>query len=700
MIASVDQGRGGGRREDAPLLTGRGRFVDDLAPPGCLVTAVLRTDQAMIGLTSPDTSDAMEMPGVRLVLTGADFAGCGKAAINPFLPMDPPTPFEPLVSSRAWAVGQPVAAVVAETLNQALDALETLVPDTEPADFDREHPIATEQWSTGREGAATRGVSVVTRWPVAAPTALEPRAVLAIPDGDRLTVHVTSQSVHRVRDNLATILSIDPEKLRVVATDVGGSFGAKASITPEDVVVAEAARRLQCPVKWTATRQEEMQGGALGRGAELLGTLFLDAEGAPVAVSADLRFPLGAWMPFSALVPMRNAGRILPGPYAIEDVDIAGAVRLGPTSAIGIYRGAGRPEAALLLERLMDLAARDQDVDPLEYRRRHVLPAFSTPLRTPTGEMLDSGDYPGLLDALALKGDYIGRRAAVAERRRSGEVVGLGIALYIEPCGVGHETATLTAFPDGTFLLASGSSAQGQGRETAYARIAAEVLGCSADRVIVRHGDTETCPDGVGAFASRGTAIGGSAVLSAAREMAERLSRFGGVLPAEGSTVHVRYEPEGEAWASGACLAQIRIDAETGVPAVEDIVWIDDAGVVIDPVLVEGQLLGGLAQGLGTAMMEGMIYDEDGQLLSGSLMDYAVPRAADMPPVRIDHLHTATEANALGAKGVGEAGCIGVPAAIGNAVMDALAPYGVRHLDFPFTSEKLWRAMNGSAQGA
>jgi carbon-monoxide dehydrogenase large subunit len=391
------------------------------------------------------------------------------------------------------------------------------------------------------------------------------------------------------------------------------------------------------------------------------------------------------------VVPARNALRILPGPYRIDHFDITSRATLSNAAAVGIYRGAGRPEAAILLERLVDQAAAQAGIDPLELRLRNVWQRDELPRDLPHGQRLDSADLPALLQRAAAVFDYAGRRAAQAAARARGEVLGLGRALYVEPCGQGGESVRLTALADGTYELATGATAQGQGRETAYAQIAAEALGCASAQVRVLHGDTARCPEGIGALASRSTAIGGSAIVHAARELKAQLAQ-GATLPC---TVSLFHTVAHEAWASGCVMVQMAIDRDTGAPRIDALAWVDDAGRVVHHALVKGQLLGGLAQGIGQALMERLVYDDSGQLITGSLMDYALPRADDMPRhIALESLCTPSAANTLGAKGVGEAGCIGVPAALLNAAHDALRPFGAQDLHFPLTAERLWRAMS------
>ena len=733
-------GRSLRRVEDDRLLRGEGRFVDDIAPQGCLHLEVLRSPYATGTITELATDAARAAPGVVAVLTGADLDGFGHASVNPLVKGLKPPLFPVLPKTEVLATGQPVAVVVAETLGEARDAaqlIELVVenPDLGAASREARQAFA-QRWRVGDVEAAFAATAAVVEITIQharlAPSPLEPRAALAAPDeAGGLTVHLSTQTPHRARADLARILRLDPSRIRVVAPDVGGAFGGKASIYPEEVLVALAALRLGRPVKWCATRSEEFLSATHARAGTLKGTLAVAGDGRFLALKAEVAFPLGHWMPFSGAVPARNAARILPGPYRIGAVDIAMSGHVTDTAPLGIYRGAGRPEAAMLMERLADEAARALALDPADLRRVNLWPPNALPARTPTGEMLDAGDYPGLLDAACASGRDDELRVERDRRRAQGEVFGIGLAVYVEPCGQGWESASVKLASDGRVIAATGSTAQGQGRETAFAQILADALGLSPDRVVIRHGDTAHTPDGIGALASRSTAIGGSALFEAAEEfrtkaraLAARLlqtspdcvawdddgfftlgmprgprltwaalaSHGGGKLKAA-----VRFEAPGEAWAAGACLAAVSIDRDTGEPTVERLVFVDDAGVVVNPMLVEGQLLGGLAQGLGEAFMEQIVYDESGQLVTGSFMDYRMPRAADIPPVIMAKHSTPSVMNPLGAKGVGEAGCIGIPAAIVNAVVDALSPFGVTHLDMPLTGAKIWTAMR--AQG-
>ncbi|MFN3936550.1 MAG: xanthine dehydrogenase family protein molybdopterin-binding subunit [Gemmobacter sp.] len=721
MDTSIDRGwigRAMRRREDARLLVGQGRFVADLAPPGALVLEILRSPYPAGRIVMLDIGAAAEAPGVVLVLTGGDLSDLGAASVNPLLPGARVRPMQPLATGQVAALGQAVVAVVADTAAAARDALDLVELEVEEEPL--EEQVAVQHARGGAAGAAP-AIVVEARIDHArlAPLALEPRAALADWDGRRLTCHLSTQTPHRCRDDLAAMLHLDPAAVRVVAPDVGGAFGGKASLMPEDVLCAVAAMRLGRPVRWTATRSDEFQAATQGRGATTTGRLALDGDGRILSVEAQMRFPLGHWMPYSALAPVSNGSRILPGPYAAGAVRTEVAAVLGDGAAVNIYRGAGRPEAAMLMERLIDRAAMARGEDPLACRRRNL----RRPSDRPDAGGPCSGNYPALLDHLERASDYATRRRSVIARRTAGAHCGLGIALYVEPCGQGWEFAALRVGRDGRAVLHSGASTQGQGRETALAQVAADALGLVPGDVTVVTGDTDAVAEGIGALASRSTAIGASAVLAAAEALVEAVRAeaavhlntapdavavgSGGLAAPHGARIGwgdlaarlgrdltgtARYEAPAEAWAAGAVLAEVTIDPDTGAVGVEEIVWVDDAGTVVNPMLVEGQLIGGAAQGIGAALMERIVY-LDGQLLTGSLMDYAVPRAADMPPIRLVKAPTPTPANRLGARGVGEAGCIGVPAAILNAVMDALPP-GTPDLPLPLTPERVWRALN------
>lgn len=709
------------RVEDRALLTGRGRFADDIRIAGCLHAAFVRSPKGPGRIAGSDTADAAALAGVVRIFTGADLAGLGRTTVNPLMPELRPLPPEPLATGTVAAAGQPVALVVAGTAAAALDAAEAVGVGIEalPAAGDPaagESAVrARERWRMSAPDAETRNAAaqagVSLRQPLLAPAALEPRGLVAdaATEPGRLTVWLGSQSPHRAREELAAVLGMDPALIRVIAPDVGGAFGMKASLYPEDIAVAFAARSLGRCVKWIATRSEDFLAATQGRGQSVEASLSAAADGTLLHLDAAVRAPLGSWMPYSAVVPARNAGRILPGPYRVGSVDIEAAGAATPGAAVGIYRGAGRPEAALAMELLIERLADALDLPPEEVRRRNFVAASDMPWTTPTGQRLDSGDYRAAYDRAAA---LLAEASPAEPAADDGLLRGSATIAYIEPSGLGWETARLTLGAGGGITAATGSTAQGQGRTTAVQQIVGGRLGIEPGSVAVLHGDSRAPATAIGALASRSTPIGGSALVEACdglrRQAEERLGRPVGARPdwpaiarqTGGLETDATYTAAGEAWGYGAVGCTVAIDPETGAPAVERLVWVDDAGTVVNPLLAEGQLLGGIAQGVGEAVLERIVYDEDGQLLTGSFMDYGLPRAADMPPVTLERTETPSPANLLGAKGIGEAGAIGAPAAIACAVMAALRPLGVKHLDMPYTPAHIWQAIRDARTDA
>ena len=697
------------RIEDARMLRGQGGFVANQVLPQMAHAVFVRSPHAHAHAQILDIQieDARAQPGVLAVLVPADFAALGQPKVNALLPEMRLPNAALLPPDRVLAVGAPVVLVLAETLHEAQAAADLVWIEYQDlpvvADFDATAAPLYPQMAAGnralhcevKTGAMPDGpaaASVQLELPRVAASPLEPRAALMQWHADEqgLRAWLSTQTPSRAREDLAAALGLAQEQVRVVATDVGGAFGGKASVFAEDLMLALAACRPELqgrPLRWLASRGEDLLAGTHGRASKLRGQLWVDATGRIEALDADLQFALGHWLPFSVAAPLRNTSRILPGPYRVTALRLQAEGWISNAAAVGIYRGAGRPEACILMERLVDEAARARGLDPLDLRLANVWAADELPRTLPSGVWLDRCDPRALLERAAELFDYRARRQRQHAAVAAGKLVGLGIALYVEPCGQGGESARLTALSDGDYVLATGSTAQGQGRETAFARIAAQALGCAPEAITALHGDTARCPAGIGALASRSTAIGGSAILGAVEQLQQRL-REGAALPC---TVELFHQAANEAWASGCVMLELEIVRETGTLNIGELVWVDDAGVIVHPELVRGQLIGGLAQGLGQALMEQIVYDDNGQLLTGSLMDYALPRAEDMPlNVRIDSLPTRSAANTLGAKGVGEAGCIGIPAALLNAAHDSL---GVRQLDFPLTPARLWRAM-------
>ncbi len=749
------------RSEDRPLLTGRGRFVDDLSVPGMIHLVLVRSPHAHARIGAIDLEAARQAPGVVAVVTAADLGPFGPIAIMRPVP-NMIIPEHPLLASGVVrAQGVPVVAVLAESAYEAADAAERVAIEYEPlgavADPDealapgtpavveasRDNRSLAIAWRHGDPDAAFRSaahrVTLTVEQQRLAGVPMEPRGMLARWDEatGELTMWTSTQAPFRIRAELARMLGLGEARVRVIAPDVGGGFGVKGGPYREEILVAWLARRLGRPVKWISTRAEDLLTTQHGRGARATGELALDADGRITALRGRIRVPLGSSLACTVVSTPRNHARCLPGAYLLESVDVESIGAFTTTPSIGAYRGAGRPEAAFLIERLVDEAARALAMDPAELRRRNLIPGNRFPFRTATGQVYDSGDYVGLLDRTLAAAGYAALRREQAERRARGEIVGIGLAVYIEPSGLGWESGLVRIEQTGAALAVTGSTSQGQGHETTFAQIVADELCVRPEAVTVRHGDTHGAPQGVGTFGSRSVALGGSALALAARDVREKARRLAaslleaapgdvmavdggfGVLGAPGRVVTWArvaelahrggalppgeepgleatrfFDPEAEIWSAGAVVATVRIDRETGAVVAERLVWVDDAGTIVNPLLADAQLEGSLAQGWGQAMMEAVVLDSSGHVLTGTLMDYAVPRAEDVPPAAILHAHSPSPLNPLGAKGLGEAGTIGIPPAVVNAVVDALSPFGVSHLDMPLTPEKIWRALS------
>ena len=478
----------------------------------------VRSSHARARLVALDLRAARAGQGVVAVLGPDDLAGRLMPPINPLVAglQAPACPL--LAQGQVDWLGQPIAVVLATSARAARDAAEQVSVDYEPAPVHLDSspgitPVAQIRHQAGIAATATPALRVRMshQQPRVIAMSLEPRAMLAEwnADSGTLTVWLATQAPSRARADIAGLLDLPLSHVRVIAPDVGGAFGAKASVSPEELVIAFAARSLEAAVKWESSRSEEFVSAPHGRGARLEGELWLDEAGRFLHLQARLHFPLGAWLPFSAVVPARNAARILPGPYRVASIDIAAEAGMSNAAAVNIYRGAGRPEAALLMERLVEMAARRAGIDPVQLRRRNLIAAEAMPYKTPTGECFDAGDYGQALERACARFGYEHERREQARRRAAGELLGIGIALYVEPCGQGWESARVTLQVDGRVRVASGSAGQGQGHETSFALIAAEALGCDVALVSVEQGDTGVCPEGIGALASRSTAIGG-----------------------------------------------------------------------------------------------------------------------------------------------------------------------------------------------
>ena len=691
------------RREDDRLLRGRGRYLDDLAIAGAVDVAFVRSPHASArvrGVRVPD-----EAPGLVAVLVAGDLDGlAGPLPIQPVEGAELADAPQPLLArDEVRYAGQPVAAVVAESRALAEDAADLVEVDYEPLEPVLDAGSAPERLLhfTGREGDAESAFAaaahVVRRTyeiprVIAAP--MENRGIVADwdPDGERLTAWISAQDPHRPLAQLAHALSLRPEAIHVIVPDVGGAFGSKGALAPEEVVAAAAAMRLGRPVRWIEDRLENLVVGYQGRGMRGDVALALDAGGRLLAVRARLVADLGAYLQPSGGIPPHTTAMLMAGVYdvPVADVELVGArTNKVPT---GPYRGAGRPEAAFLLERTIDEAARELGLAPAALRRRNLVRRF--PHRSPLGWSYDSGDYERCLDrALEL----------VADAREPGSspsiAVGTGVAMYVERGGGLWETAEVVVEPSGRVVIASGSNPHGQGHDTTFAQIAADRLGVGLDDIVLRFGDSDVVPRGIGTFASRSVAMGGSAIAVAADEIVERAREIAGgdrslsladvAARAGGLSASARFSSD-LVFSSGAYAAVVEIERATGVLRVRRIVAVDDAGHIINPLLAEGQVLGGTIQGLGTVTSEEAALDAAGRPLGTSLLAYSLLTAAEQPPIVTDFVTSPSPRNPLGAKGIGEGGAIGTPAAIGNAVADAL---GGRHVDPPYTAEKLWRAL-------
>ncbi|MBI3457468.1 MAG: xanthine dehydrogenase family protein molybdopterin-binding subunit [Candidatus Rokubacteria bacterium] len=764
MTTETQVGRPIRRKEDLGLLTGRDPYVADLRIPDALHLAVVRSPHAHAEIRRIRTDAARRAPGVVGVFTGADLnAELGEIPMiigaESFAEVHQEGR-RPLAEGRVRHVGEPVAVVVAESAYAAHDAADLVAVEYAPlpAVTDPEAALAPGaprlyehltsnlgvRWARGRGDveAALRTAPVTIEARLAnqrlMAVALEPRGVAAQYDAQsgQLTVWGSTQTPHWLRDNVAQHLKLPPERVRVIAPRVGGGFGAKIALYPEDLIVPWLARRLGRPVRWSASRREDFLATSHGRDVVARIRLAADRSGRILALDARIIGNLGYCLFSDGPILPVLCGQMITGCY---DIPAARAEVLGVftnTMGTAAYRGAGRPEAAYFIERMIHRLAAELGMDPVDLRRRNFIPPSAFPYEAPMGPSFDSGNYAGALEALLKHADYPGLRAEQARARAAGRLVGIGLASYVEMCGfVDEETSDVVVGPDGKVTVLTGSSPHGQGHETSFAQIVADELQVPVEDVTIVHGDTAVIRKGSGTYGSRSIARGGmAAVLNArlvrdkARHIAAHLleARVEDVV-LEGGLFHVRGVPgrrvawpdvaraahhgprpaglepglearqdfvgEGLLYPFGAHLAVVEVDPDTGVVHVRRYVTVDDSGVIVNPLLAAGQVHGGLAQGIGQALWEAGRYDPDGQLLSGSLMDYAIPKADDLPSFETGHTATPSPRTALGVKGIGESATIGSTPTIANAVLDALAPLGIRHLDIPLTPETIWRAI-------
>jgi carbon-monoxide dehydrogenase large subunit len=721
------------RREDARVLRGQTRYLDDIELPRLAHVAFVRSPHAHAAITELRAPEAA--PGVLRVLTAEDLEG----RVQPF-PVMPlagaelaPEPHPILPREEVRYVGQPVALVVAESRALAEDAAELVEVEYEPLDAivepaDSDFELVRWSQRSGDVDGVFASASHVVRGRYALPrlvaAPIECRGCVAEhdPGRDLLTVWVSAQETHRPLAQLAHILRRPEDTIRVIVPDVGGAFGGKGVIAPEVAAVAVAAIDLGVPLKWAEDRLENFLAAYQGRGIEGELELALDADGRMLALRARLRADLGAYLLTTTAIPPHTAATLITGCYDIPaaEVTLVGARTHKPPT--GPYRGAGRPDAAYMIERLVDDAARALGVDRVELRRRNLIRSF--PHRTPLGLSYDSGDYERCLDLAVELGRLDEGRAGDPDR-----VCGTGVALFVERAGGQWESADVEMLASGRVVVRSSASPHGQGHETTFAQIAADRLGVGMDDIVLRFGDSAEVPPGVGTFGSRSTAMAGSAIVVAIDRLIERGRRLAahllsadidevvwadGRVSARGQTLSLSelaraaYEPARMApgmdvglrasatfqselvFSSGAYGAVVEIERSTGRLHVLRVAAVDDAGTVINPLLAHGQVIGAAVQGLGECLVEEAIYDDSGQARSASLMDYSLLTAAEIPPILTAEVTSPSPLNPLGAKGVGEAGAIGTLPAVANAVVDALRG---RHLDPPFADEKLWRAL-------
>ncbi|MDB5371382.1 MAG: coxL [Belnapia sp.] len=771
------------RKEDLRFLSGRGQYTDDINRPGQAYASILRSPHAHATIRGIDIAAAQAMPGVVAVFTGADMPDlggipCGWQIHNKDgSPMA--EPMHPVLAvGKARFVGDAVAVVVAETKAQARDASEAIVVDyavlpavsTVTAAIAAGAPTVHDavagnlcyDWHIGdkaiNEAAFATAAKVVEFELVnnrLVPNAMEPRA--AIGDFDRTTdeytLFTTSQNPHVIRLLMgAFVLHLPEHKLRVVAPDVGGGFGSKIFHYAEEAIVTWAAGKLARPVKWTAERTESFMSDAHGRDHVTKARLALDNDGKFLALHVQTLANMGAYLStFATSVPTYLYATLLAGVYTTPSIYAEVKAIFTNTVPVDAYRGAGRPEATFLIERLVDVAARETGIDRIAIRRRNFIPADAFPYQTPVALQYDSGDYQTTLDAALETAGWASFESRRAEAAKRGKLRGIGISTYVEACGIApsavvgalgaraglYEVGTIRVHPTGSVTVLTGTHSHGQGHETTLAQLVTDRLGVPLAQVDVVHGDTAKIPFGMGTYGSRSLAVGGSAMVKAmdkivakARRIAAHLMEASvddvefdrGTFRVAGTdktkawaeiclTAYVPhnypieelepgldetafYDPKNFTYPGGAHICEVEIEPETGQVSVVNFTAVDDVGRVINPMIVEGQVQGGVCQGIGQALLEACVYDAEGQLVSGSFMDYQMPRADDLPMVSVATHVTLCTHNPLGVKGCGEVGAIGSPPAVINAVVDALRDYGVRHIEMPATPAKIWGIIN------
>ncbi len=747
------------RLEDPNLVQGRDAYVNDVRLDGALFLAFTRSPHAHAGIGRIDTSAAKKISGVVAVLTGADInaeVGVIHTPIGPemFASMNRQG-YTMLAEGRVRHVGEPVVVVAAETAQAAVDGAEAVVVDYEPLPVvvDPEAALAegapllypdsgsnlavTVKIEQGDVDAVFKTAPVVIDVTMVnqrvIPLAMEPRACSAVWDAkaQKMTMWGDTQIPHGMRNQVAERLKLKPEQIHLMTGRVGGGFGAKVPVYQEDTIVPMLARRLNRPVRWAATRREDMQATGHGRDVRCHLRLAADSTGRILALDAKITGNVGYCLyHVGCLLPVLCA-QMITGCYDIQTARAEVVCAFTNTMGTVPYRGAGRPEAAYFIERGMDLLAARVDLDPSEVRRRNFIPPDKFPYATPLGNSYDSGEYTRALDHALTKAGYDALRQAQQAARARGRLTGIGMASYVEICGFEEEEVSdLVVADDGRVTVLTGSASHGQGHETAYAQLVADELQVPMEMVHVVQGDTALVRNGVGTFGSRSAARGGMHALGQAVKVKEKAKQVAASLleAAAPDIVHgasrfsVRGVPDravswqqvaaaakgslsshedikagvGMLFPFGSHVAVVEVDRDTGRVKILSYTSVDDAGFLINPLLVQGQVHGGLAQGIGQALLEEAVFDESGQLVSSTLMDYAIPKTDDLIAFQNDHTRTHSPRTTLGVKGIGEAATIGSTPAIANAVMDALAPLGVTHIDLPLTPQKIWAAMGAA----
>jgi carbon-monoxide dehydrogenase large subunit len=767
------------RKEDQRFITGKGHYTDDVSRPGQTHACFVRSPHAHARIKAIDTQAAAAVPGVLAVLTGTELAGdkignliCGWMIHSKDGSAMKMAPHPALALRKACYVGDPVAVVVGETLAQAKDAAEKVRVDYEvlpavadPAkaqgqDAPQIHAVAPGntiyQWHIGdprATDAAFASATHVTRLDIVnnrlVPNAIEPRAAIGEYDAgmDSFTLWNTTQNPHVARLVIAAFVGMAPEhKLRVIAPDVGGGFGSKIFIYNEEVVALWASKRVGRPVRWVCDRSEAFISDAHGRDHVTHAEMAFDADGKITGLRARTIANLGAYMStFSSSVPTYLYATLLSGQYGIPAIYCEVDAVYTNTVPVDAYRGAGRPEATFVVERLVEVAARELGVDPAELRRKNFITSF--PHQTPVIMNYDAGDYHGSLKKALELADLKGFGRRKRESARHGKLRGVGFSAYIEACGIAPsqavgslgagvglwESAEVRVNPTGSVEILTGCHQHGQGHETTFAQVASERLGIPIESVSVVHGDTDKVQFGMGTYGSRSGAVGMSALVKALDKVEAKAKKvaafmleaaegdiefkdgrfavagtdrsaawadvslnayiahkFTGAELEPGLKEGAFYDPTNFTFPAGCHICEVEVDPETGETEVVAWTAVDDFGIVVNPMIVEGQVHGGVAQGIGQALLEGAVYDQDGQLVTGSFMDYAMPRAEDFPPFKVDTTVTRCPGNPLGIKGCGEAGAIAAPAAVINALTDAI---GTENLAMPATSQTVWSAL-------